>query len=130
MEGEGSFTHTINVTVLVSSTFDLFDVMCKQHNRTALNPFFTIQKTVTLTVCVNGPLKLLHCANFVTKMSVTDEDASVDGQRDLPRCVLCDSDTSTSVREPWTVADPDNPCETTRGSNHIVRAATLWNPCK
>ena len=27
------------MTIFVSGTFDLFDVMSKQHNRTALNPF-------------------------------------------------------------------------------------------
>ena len=36
--GKGPFTHTVNVTVFVSGTFDLFDVSCKQHHRTALNP--------------------------------------------------------------------------------------------
>ena len=29
----------VNVTVFVSGTFDLFNIMCKQHHRTALNPF-------------------------------------------------------------------------------------------
>ena len=36
---KGSFTHTVNVAVFVGGTFDLFDVMCKQHHRTALKPF-------------------------------------------------------------------------------------------
>ena len=35
----GSFTCTINVTIFVRGTFDLFNVMCKQHNRNMLNPF-------------------------------------------------------------------------------------------
>ena len=34
-----SFTLTVNVTVFVSGTFDLFNVMCKRHNKTALNTF-------------------------------------------------------------------------------------------
>ena len=56
-----SFTHTVNVTVFVSGTFDLFDVMCKQQNRTALNPFLNGVKKVTLMVYVNGPSRLLLC---------------------------------------------------------------------
>ena len=36
---KGSFTNTINVTVFVSGTFDLFDVMYKQHHMIVLNPF-------------------------------------------------------------------------------------------
>ena len=39
----------------VSGTFDLFNVICKQHHRAALNPFLNGTKTVTLTVCVNEP---------------------------------------------------------------------------
>ena len=31
--------YTITVTIFVSDIFDLFDVMCKQHSRTALNSF-------------------------------------------------------------------------------------------
>ena len=38
------FTRTANVTVFVSGTFDLFDVLCKQHIRTVLSTFFTVQK--------------------------------------------------------------------------------------
>ena len=38
LELEGLFTRTVDLTVVVSGTFDLFDVMCKQH-RTALNLF-------------------------------------------------------------------------------------------
>ena len=30
---------TVNVTVFVSGTLDLFNAMCKQHHRTASNPF-------------------------------------------------------------------------------------------
>ena len=33
------FTRTINVTIFVGGTFDLFDVMYKQHNKSVLNPF-------------------------------------------------------------------------------------------
>ena len=36
---KGLFTRTVHVTVLMSGTFDLFDVTCEQHLRTALNPF-------------------------------------------------------------------------------------------
>ena len=36
---KGLFTRTVNVTVFVSGTFDLFDVTCKQHHRIAFNPF-------------------------------------------------------------------------------------------
>ena len=39
-----SFTRTVNVTVFVSGTFDVFDVACKQHHRTALNLFYRPQK--------------------------------------------------------------------------------------
>ena len=34
-----SFTHTVDVTVFVSDTFDPFNVMCKQHHRTAWKTF-------------------------------------------------------------------------------------------
>ena len=37
---KGSFTRTANVTAFVSGTFDLFNVMCKQPHKNALNPFF------------------------------------------------------------------------------------------
>ena len=38
---ETSFTHTISVTVFVSSTFDPFNIsdVCEQRHRTILNPF-------------------------------------------------------------------------------------------
>ena len=51
---QGSFTHTVNVTGFVIDTFNIFDVKCKQHNRTILNFFFKrCKKTMTLTVHVN-----------------------------------------------------------------------------
>ena len=50
---KGSFTRTINVTVFMSGTFDLFNVICKQHNRAALKPFEMVRKTVTLAVSLN-----------------------------------------------------------------------------
>ena len=50
------FTPVINVTVFASGTFDIFNVMCKQHHRTALNPFLKRKKTVTLTARVNEAL--------------------------------------------------------------------------
>ena len=34
----------------------IFDVMCQQHNTTALNLFVNSTKPVTLTVCVNRTL--------------------------------------------------------------------------
>ena len=34
-----SFTNTVNIPVFISGTFDLFDVLCQQHNRTVFNPF-------------------------------------------------------------------------------------------
>ena len=53
---KASFAHTVNIAVFISGTFDLFDVLCKQHNRTGFNPFFKwYKKTVMLTVRVNRP---------------------------------------------------------------------------
>ena len=37
----------------VSGTFDLFDVICKQHCRTGLKPFLKCGKTVTVAFGVN-----------------------------------------------------------------------------
>ena len=53
---KASFTCTLNKTVFVSEIIDLFDVTCKQHHMSALNPFLNGTKTVMLTVCVNRPL--------------------------------------------------------------------------
>ena len=39
LQYKGLFTRTINVTVFVSGIHDLFDISCKQHHWTALNPF-------------------------------------------------------------------------------------------
>ena len=36
--GKASFTRTVNVTVLWAGTSDLFNVMCKHHRKSALNP--------------------------------------------------------------------------------------------
>ena len=36
---KASFTRIFNITVCVSGTFDLFNVMCKQYHWTALNAF-------------------------------------------------------------------------------------------
>ena len=33
------YLQTVNVTIFVSFTFDLFDVMCRQQHETELNPF-------------------------------------------------------------------------------------------
>ena len=38
-------------------TFNLFDVTCKQHHRTALNPILNGTKKATLTVRVNEALE-------------------------------------------------------------------------
>ena len=47
------------MTIFVSGTFGLFDVMCKLHHRTALNPFLKGTKKVTLTVSVNKAFYLV-----------------------------------------------------------------------
>ena len=52
------FTGTINVTIFVSGTFDLFDVMYKQHNKSVLNPFLNGTKTMAFTVRVNEAIRL------------------------------------------------------------------------
>ena len=41
---KSSFTCTLNVTIVVSDTFDVFDVDCKQYNRTALDKFLNSTK--------------------------------------------------------------------------------------
>ena len=38
-QSKGSFTRTVNITLFVSDTFNLFDGMCKWHHKTVLNPF-------------------------------------------------------------------------------------------
>ena len=43
--GRAWFTHTVNVTI-VSGTFGLFKILCKQHHRTALNPFLNDTKNL------------------------------------------------------------------------------------
>ena len=45
-------SRTVNFTVFVSDTFNLFIVMYKQCDRTSLNPFLSDTKTVTSTVRV------------------------------------------------------------------------------
>ena len=42
---KASFTRTVKVAVSVSGIFNLFNVMYKQHQRTALNPFVNGTKT-------------------------------------------------------------------------------------
>ena len=39
-----SFTVTVKVIDFSSDTFDLFNVMCKQHHRTAFNPILNGKK--------------------------------------------------------------------------------------
>ena len=43
-DGLRLFTHPVNFTIFVRSTFDLFDVTCEQNDGTALNPFLTVRK--------------------------------------------------------------------------------------
>ena len=43
---------------------DLFDVICKQHHRTAFNPFLTGTTMVILTVRVNKPLYTRICTTY------------------------------------------------------------------
>ena len=38
---KGSFTRTVNITVFMSGTFDLFDVVCKQLHIATLNLFLS-----------------------------------------------------------------------------------------
>ena len=52
-ERKGSFTLTVNGTVFVSGTFDLFNVVCKLHDKLHLTHSQTEQETVTLTARVN-----------------------------------------------------------------------------
>ena len=52
------FIRTINVTIFVGGTFDLFDVMYKQHNKSVLNPFLNGTKTIAFTIHVNEALRL------------------------------------------------------------------------
>ena len=42
----GSFAFPFNVTFFVNGTFGLFNAMCKQHHRIALNPFLNGTKNV------------------------------------------------------------------------------------
>ena len=54
------------LTIFVSGTLNLFNVMCKQHHRTALvNPFLNGTKTVTLTVRVNIDHKTTRVSNYL-----------------------------------------------------------------
>ena len=61
---KGSFICTVNLSVFVSGTFDIFDVAGKQQHSTALNPFLNGTKTVTSTVCANGPWGLMYLDGF------------------------------------------------------------------
>ena len=47
--GRAWFTHTVNVTI-VSGTFGLFKILCKQHHRTALNPYKKLVQIKNLVV--------------------------------------------------------------------------------
>ena len=57
---EGLFTHTVQVTVFMSGTFDLFDIMCKQHHRTALNPFLNGTKNGDVDGTCKRSLRLIR----------------------------------------------------------------------
>ena len=70
-ESKGPFTHTINITVLVSGTFDLFNIMCKQHHRTAIGPILKPDKKVALTVCLNEALTWLNFAVVQCELTLT-----------------------------------------------------------
>ena len=63
-----SFIRAVNATVWVSGTFNLFNVTCKQHCKTKLNPFLNGTKTVTLTVNVNDTKRYL-VSNIPTLMA-------------------------------------------------------------
>ena len=56
-EPKASFTRTVNVIVFTRGTLNLFDVVCKQHNRTVLKSFLNDTKKLMLTVSVSGPLR-------------------------------------------------------------------------
>ena len=56
--GKGSFTHTVNFHVsYMSGTFNLFNVMCKQHHGSALNPFLNGTKNGDIYNTCKGILK-------------------------------------------------------------------------
>ena len=60
---KGSFTRPVNVTASVNSTFDLFDLMCKKHHRTALNPFLNGTKNGVkrVNIALTAVLIKLRC---------------------------------------------------------------------
>ena len=61
-QNEATFTHTFNVTVFVSATSDLFNIVCKQRLRTVLNPFFKwLKKTDDID---NACKKGLNCSKL------------------------------------------------------------------
>ena len=56
---KGPFTHTINVTIFVVGTLDIFDFGCKQHHRTVFNPVLNGTKS-----CENGDIDDTYKRNF------------------------------------------------------------------
>ena len=72
MSHNGLFTCTVNVTVFVSGTSDLFNVTCKRCHRTVLNPFFNGTNMVTLTVRVK---ETQHCYNTLLRFRWKVSDA-------------------------------------------------------
>ena len=70
--GKRLFTCTVNVTVFVSGTFDLFNVTCKEHNRSALNTFQNVMKNSDISgTCKQGLRSkinnsfILQCCSFL-----------------------------------------------------------------
>ena len=57
-----AFTRTVNLTIFVSGSFNLLDVICKQHHRTALNPFLNDIENGD----VDGTCKRSHRVNVLT----------------------------------------------------------------
>ena len=68
---KGSFTRIANVTVFVSGTFDLFNVVCKQHHRAALIPFLDGTKNDDIDSMGKQSLELtsLFTKNFLVFMT-------------------------------------------------------------
>ena len=55
--------------IITSNAFDYFNVKCKQHHRTAFNPFEMVQKkTVTLMVRVNKALFSCRPCKFLCNL--------------------------------------------------------------
>ena len=66
---KGLFTRTVDVTIFVSGIFDLFDVTCKQHHRTTLNPFLNGAKNGD----VDAMCKSLNTMGCATKSGPSEK---------------------------------------------------------